>query len=333
MVEFFAQTRGPCHAPPLPDKRGMTRLRRIPPLNALRTFEAAARNGSFLMAASELNVTPGAVSRMIKALEEHLDITLFRRQHRAVTLTEEGQRYADSIAQALDLIHQATDHLVLGSNKNALSMCCHPTFAVHWLLPRWARFQALHPDIQINLKTTLAPEAMNLDAFDIIISIGQNTKPHEDDGIVSERLVDVESFPVCSPDLLNQTPLDQPEDLNNHVLLHGALRPNDWPRWLKAAGINEVPWWQGPTFESLTLAYNAAIAGAGVVIGMHAFVAEDLAGGRLIKPFDFVRSSQKGFNMTYRSERLQRFRAIRTFRDWLLHERTLERRQGGVRAT
>ncbi|MCT8971807.1 transcriptional regulator GcvA [Microbaculum marinisediminis] len=310
----------------------MGRARHLPPLNAVRTFEAAARNGSFLKAAEELNVTPGAVSRLVKTLENHLDVPLFLRSHRAVALSEDGQRYAESITQALDIIDRATDELRMGSNANVLSLRCHPTFAVHWLLPRWARFHAGHPGIQIDLKTTLVPESLNMDAVDFVIRIDRNSAPEERHGFVSERLVDVESLPVCAPQLLRRVPLNRPEDLRNHVLLHGALRPHDWPRWLEAAGISGVPSAQGPTFESLTLAYNAALAGAGVAIGIRAFVADDLSAGRLIKPFDFVRLSKSGFNMVYSAERFQRFRKVRAFRDWLLQERVREKEGGAGEA-
>lgn len=305
----------------------MKRIRRLPPLNAIRSFEAAAHHGSFLRAAEELNVTPGAVSRMVKALEEHLDIALFDRQHRAIALTEDGRRYADSLSQALDLVGQATDRLMLSNNANVLSVCCHPTFAVHWLLPRWARFHQMHPDIQIELKTTLHPEAASSNSYDFIVRVDRNIEPRSEQGLVSERVVNVDSFPVCSPDLVRRIPLDKPEDLRNHVLLHGALRPNDWQRWLEAAGIDNVPCSGGHTFESLTLAYNAAISGAGVAIGVETFVAQDLATGRLIRPFDFVRRSVSGFNMIYDTERHRKYYKVRVFRDWLLQEHEEDKAQ------
>ncbi|WP_223479208.1 transcriptional regulator GcvA [Oricola indica] len=300
------------------------RGRRLPPLNAIRTFEAAARHGSFLKAASELHVTPGAVSRLVKSLEEHLDVELFTRSHRTVKLTEDGETYAASITQALDTISLATDRLVLGNQANVLSVCCHPTVAVHWLLPRWANFHSTHPDIQIDLKTTLMPESVTMDAFDVVIRIDRNSEPEEEQGYVSERLLDVESFPVCAPRTTEKAALDTPEDLKNHVLIHAALRPHDWSRWLESAGVENVASDRGPTFESLTLAYNAAISGAGIAIAIRTFVANDLATGRLIKPFDHVRKSTSGFNMVYSAERLQKFNKIKAFRAWLLEERARE---------
>ncbi len=309
-------------ATPVIDPLRRRSAQRLPPLNAIRTFEAAARHGSFLKAATELHVTPGAVSRLVKSLEEYLDIELFSRSHRAIRLTEEGRSYASAITDALGQLSVATERLVLNNSQNVLRVCCHPTFAVHWLIPRWAAFQARHPDCQIDLRTTLAPESEDVDAYDFVVCIAYESGETQTDRIASLRVLDVETFPVCSPALIAKYgPIEQPADLLKHQFIHAALRPNDWSRWLASAGFDSIDRLRGPVFESLALAYNAAMSGAGIAIGMRAFVASDLAAGRLVKLFDHVRRSTSGFNLIYSVPRARRFAKIRTFREWVLAER------------
>lgn len=296
--------------------------RRLPPLNAIRTFEAAARHGSFLKAAAELHVTPGAVSRLAKSLEEYLDVELFSRSHRAIRLTEEGRLYAGAVTQALGQLATATERLVLNNSQNVLRVCCHPTFAVHWLIPRWATFQAQHPDCQIDLRTTLSPESEDVDAYDFVVRIALDSGETETDRIASLRVLDVETFPICSPGLIAaHGPFERPEDLRGHQLIHAALRPNDWSRWLESAGFDVIDRPRGPVFENLALAYNAALGGAGVAIGIRAFVASDLEAGRLVRLYDHVRRSMSGFNLFYSAVRARKFAKIRRFREWVLAER------------
>ncbi len=301
---------------------------RLPPLNALRSFEAAARHDSFLKAASELNVTPGAVSRLVKSLEEYLNVELFSRSHRGVVLTEEGRDYAQAISKSLEQIGHATDRLLQNYREGTLRICCYPTFAVHWLIPRWPQFQAAFPAALIDLCTTLSPELEDPDAFDLIVRVGHNQEPSETDGVVSERVLDVQTFPVCSSDFLMRHESELTIDnLHNLPLVHAALRPHDWDRWLAAAGHPAPVGQRGMTFESLTLAYNAALSGMGITIGVRAFVAADLAAGRLVRPFDQVRRSESGFNMYYSANRAQKMVKIRSLLDWMRNEREKDRQQ------
>lgn len=301
----------------------MVRQRQLPPLNGLRSFECAARHGSFLKAASELHVTPGAVSRLIKSLEEYLNVELFKRSHRGVTLTDEGQAYARTVSEAFREIQRATERLQQNHREGTLSICCHPTFAVHWLIPRWVQFQSIFPSAQIDLKTTLAPELEDVDAYDFVVRVGG--KPDGDDeneDIKSERVLDVETFPVCSADFLaKQGGRLELSDIPRLPLIHAALRPNDWDRWLVSAGGCSLESKPTLVFESLTLAYNAALSGAGLAIGIRAFVATEIAAGRLVSPFEHVRHSENGFNIYYNARRALKLDKVNRIRDWMLQER------------
>ena len=298
------------------------RHRRLPPMNAVRTFEAAARHGSFLHAATELHVTPGAVSRLVKVLEEFLNVELFSRSHRSIRLTEDGAAYAAAVSKALTGLSAATERLMVNSNQNVLRICCHPTFAVHWLVPRWAAFQAHHPDIQIDLRTSLAPEAQDIEAFDFVVRVAHDRDSTDSSGVVSLRLLDVETFPVCAPGYVEaHGPFDDPEKLRGHQLIHASLRPNDWSRWLQSAGFHSIDRPRGPVFESVALAYNAAMSGAGIAIGIHALIEGDLRAGRLVRLYDHVRRSQSGFNLSFHASRARQVEKIRRFRDWIVAQR------------
>ena len=303
--------------------------RRLPPMNAVRTFEAAARHGSFLHAATELHVTPGAVSRLVKSLEEYLNVELFNRSHRSIRLTEDGASYAAAVTEALSKLGTATERLILNNSQNVLRICCHPTMAAHWLIPRWAAFQSHHPDIQIDLRTSLAPESQDADAFDFVVRVARERDTTESSGLVSVRLLEVETFPVCSPEYLALNgPFERPEQLRGHQLIHASLRPNDWSRWLQSAGFKGLERTRGPVFESLMMAYNAAMSGAGIAIGIRAFVQSDLDAGRLVKLYQHVRRSESGFNLCYYATRARQLAKIRRFLDWTMAERD---QQAGTR--
>lgn len=302
----------------------MARTQRIPPLNALKSFESAARHESFLKAAAELHVTPGAISRLVKSLESYLGVELFIRSHRGVAITPEGKAFAQDIAEAFNKICHAADRVQQDVHDRGLSMCCHPTFAVHWLIPRWVQFQAALPSTQINLKTTLAPELESTDDYDFVVKLGPDPReqPAHDTGIVAERVLDVETFPVCSPAFLHQHGGELVLDaISQYPLIHAQLRPQDWNRWLES--MNQPPLEQPAVlvFESLTLAYNAAISGAGIAIGIRAFIADDIAAQRLVAPFSHVRQSRMGFNIYFNASRAARAPRIEQIHQWMIQER------------
>lgn len=300
----------------------------MPPLNALKSFESAARHESFLKAAAELHVTPGAVSRLVKSLESHLGVELFIRSHRGVTITPEGRAFAQEVAEAFSRICHAADRVQQNVHDRGLSICCHPTFAVHWLIPRWVQFQAALPSAQINLKTTLAPELENTDDYDFVVKLGPDPdqQPSCEAGVVAERVLDVETFPICSPTFLRQhggaLSLD---DIERYPLLYAQLRPQDWDRWLASAGRPAVSQPPALMFESLTLAYNAAVSGAGLAIGIRAFITDDIAAQRLVAPFSHVRKSHMGFNIYFDARRAARSPRIGQIRRWMMQERAKAR--------
>lgn len=293
--------------------------RRLPPLNSLRTFEVAARHGSFLKAADELHVTPGAVSRSVKSLEDYLGIELFRRSHRTIQLTNEGGAYARVITQSLGQLSDATEQLFPRHAQNVLSVCCHLTFAVYWLIPRWAQFQALYPEYEIEVHTDVPPESADVDSYDFLVRLGDESDICEKSGLASIRVIDFETFPVCAPSLLaRHGRIARLDDLSEHHLIKSARRPNDWPRWLESAGFHLS---RGPrisTYENLTHAYSAAISGGGIAIGIGAFVNAEIESGRLRRLFDHIHKDPRGLNLTYRPDRATKLPKLRHFADWIV---------------
>lgn len=290
----------------------------FPPLNALRTFECAGRHLSFVHAAKELNVTPGAVSRQVKALEEWLGAPLFRRRHKQVVLTPLGRSYLQAVSEPLERIAAATDRARRQDAERPIAISCYPTFALRWLVPRWGRFYDRHPEIDVQLTTTLQPVDFSRGDVDAAILVGQG--PERWPGLDALKLVDVDLLPVCSPRLCEGADaLRQASDLSRFTLLHGEPRRQDWLRWLEFAGVGGIDASSGVTFDSLNLSIQAAIEGIGVAIAVRDLVADELAAGRLVQPFGPVRRSGRPFFVVYPPDRL-RNRRLRAFVDWLRTE-------------
>ena len=289
---------------------------RYPPLNALRTLECAGRHLSFVHAAEELRVTPGAVSRQVKALEEWLGAPLFRRRHKQIVLTPLGHRYLQAVGEPLARIAAATARALQRDGDRPIAICAYPTFALRWLVPRWGHFYDRHPNIDLQLTTSLQPVDFTRDDFDAAILVGEGIKTWP--RLVSRRLVDVELAPVCSPQLRARA-LKVPLDLAKVTLLHGSPRPQDWRRWLDFAGVSGIDAKSGLTFDSLNLAIQAAIEGLGVAIAVRALVRDDLAAGRLVEPFGPVRRSRRPFHLVYPADRARDPR-LRYFIDWIIEE-------------
>jgi LysR family glycine cleavage system transcriptional activator len=256
---------------------------RLPPLNALRTFEAAARHLSFTKAAVELFVTQAAVSHQIRALEEHLGAPLFRRMNRALMLTEEGQMLLPAVREAFDRLRAGVRRVQDLCCGGTLTISTTPSFAASWLAGRLARFQALHPEIELQLSATPRLVDFAREGIDCGIRYGMGDWP----ALVSRRLFKTALVPVCSPMLLDGAkPLRRPEDLAQHTLLHALDDSDDWRLWLRAAGVDGVDPTRGLKFDSVPLVVQAAISGAGVGIGRRQLVEGELAAGRLVAPFD-----------------------------------------------
>jgi LysR family glycine cleavage system transcriptional activator len=243
---------------------------------------------SFTKAAEELHVTPAAISHQIKALEEQLGVPLFRRLTRALRLTQAGQAALPPMRDGFDSLADAVDLLRAHENSGAITVSIDPSFAAKWLVPRLDRFRAALPDLDVRLDATDKLTDFQRDNVDLAIRYGSGNYP----GLEVERLLSEEIFPVCSPKLLEgPAPLAQPSDLRHHTLIHlewdseNVTAPN-WRMWLLAAGIHDIDFTRGPVFSMTTLALQAAIEGQGVALASSFLVADDLAAGRLVVPFD-----------------------------------------------
>jgi len=291
-------------------------LRRLPPLNAVRAFEAAARNGSVTRAARELSVTQGAVSRHVGALEQWLGARLFVRTQRGVSLTPQGTAYFRALRGALDQIDHATRQLQQSPDESLLRLKLPPTFAIRWLIPRLARFHALHPRIDVQITTS--HERADFDREDIDACIHSERESPQGPGF--RRLVGEVLLPVCSPRLLERgAPLARPADLAHHVLLCSLNRPDDWPAWLDAAGVPQIDGNSGLKFENAALAYQAAIDQLGVMVAQLALVQDDIAAGRLVAPLALRLRTPGGYYLAYPPFRPPSAR-VAAFEEWIVRE-------------
>jgi len=278
-----------------------TRAQRLPSLNALKVFWAAARHGSFVKAASELHVTASAVSLQIRQLEDELGLKLFERTPKGLTLTTAGSRVLPDVNSAFDRLRA--------------------TFAAKWLLPRLNRFLAAHPEIEVSIKATVELADFERGEADLGIRYGSGDYPD----LVTELLMREMVFPVCSPELLNQQKKRPTGDFLNDVnLLHDdSADRNDalpgWKMWLRAAAIDGVDWRKGPRFNQTILAIEAAAAGLGVALAPAVLVEGDLASGRLVRLDAAELSEPFAYYLVYPSEKGDRA-AVKAFRAWLLNE-------------
>ena len=291
---------------------------RLPPLNALRAFEAAARHLSFTHAAEELCVSQGAISRHIQLLEGSLGVMLFERRHRQVVLTAQGEIYRAAIRGAFEAIDEATSRIRPEAQSNTLKIRLLPTFAMRWLVPRLARFSAETPGITVRINTAHDPGDFDRDDMEAAVEYGDASRH----GLVVERLFGELLVPVCSPDLANgQPPPRHPRELGHHVLLHSLHRPDFWRQWLERAGVDRVAVDSGLRFENSGLCYQAAVDGLGIAIAHVAFVREDLARGRLVIPFHLPMRNEAGYYLVYPKSKLRQ-PTLRAFREFILREGT-----------
>ena len=291
-------------------------MRRLPPLNAIRAFEAAARHLSFNQAALELNVTASAVSHQVKTLEDFFGLKLFNRLPRLVSLTPEGRDYLPAVSAALDQLDLASRRLAQHAADAPLNLGCAPTFAIGWLIPHLSDFHDEHPEIDVRL--TLTPITRHLDFgtsdTDVVIMYGM---PGSWPNFKTHRLMSEELVPVCSPSLMQEHPLETPSDLRRVTLLHSMPRMGQWRNWLHIAGVKGVDAKRGLRFQATPLAISAAVAGAGVAIANRRFVEADLEAGRLIVPFEIDLPSDSGYFLIYPKESGSDPR-VSAFREWLL---------------
>jgi len=284
-------------------------MRRLPFLNGVKAFEAAARHGSFAAAAAELNVSPAAISRMVHLLEERLGVALFERAANRLALTAAGGVYQTGLTPILDALAALTAQVASAAAPRALTIGVGPTFAVRWLIPRLADFRKAEPDIEVRFATggVAAPFA---DDWTCGITLGDGTWP----GLACERLFGADLVPVCAPRLAAQ--LTAPADLTGPSLLRVAHAPEDWPLWLKAAGAGRIAA-KGPAFEYYGQALQAAADGVGVAMGIRPYIDDDLAAGRLVTPFGLTVPKGKDWYLVYRAARRDE-KVFAAFRTWLM---------------
>jgi LysR family glycine cleavage system transcriptional activator len=288
---------------------------RLPSLNGLRAFEAAARHLSFTQAASELNVTQTAISHQIRRLEEELGIRLFIRKNRALALTPEAREYLPGIRAAFNDLRLATDRLLRKDADNVLTISTLASLAAKWLLPRLSAFQEAHPDIDVRITTSTGLVDFGSGDVDAAIRYGRG---HWKD-LRAEWLMADEMFPVCSPALLTgKRPLQTPADLRDHVLLHNTNNGDDWRLWLTAAGLPpDISKQPGTTFDLILMTVQAAIDGMGVAMGRTTYVKDDIAKGRLVVPFKIALPADAGFYLVS-PEGAPDSPKLRAFRQWLV---------------
>lgn len=305
---------------------------RLAPLNALRAFEAAARLLSFKNAAEELHVTPTAISHQIRTLEHFLGVRLFRRLPRALELTPAGEALMPGIRDGLERFAHALE-LARSSTRHArLTVLCPPLFAVRWLLPRLSAFSSQHPEITLRVARSVgtiegmedqAPRAGQRpeDGLQAKILFAQGPQP----GTRAERLFAPTLVPVCAPALAHGPhPLKTPADLRHHTLLHDESIPGagDWPsweEWLEAAGVSGVDARQGLRYSDSSLAIEAALAGLGVGLALSSLVGDEVAAGRLVRPFTKVLPARLSYFLVLPPQAAAH-PAVEAFRDWILEQ-------------
>lgn len=288
----------------------------LPPLNGLRAFEAAARHLSFTAAADELNVTQAAISHQIRRLEERLGVALFRRAHKRLELTPAAAAYLPSVRRAFDELREATDKLLSRDRRRMLTVSTTASFAVKWLMPRLSHFQRAYPEIEVRVTTGTALTDFARDEVDVGVRYGFGDWP----GVAAVPLLREDVFPVCSPGLRDGEPgLRQPADLARHTLIHISAYADDWRLWLTAAELPEIDPTRGLNVDLALSAIQAAVDGAGVMLGRTALVGDDLAAGRLVAPFDLVLPAAAAYYVVYPPAPADE-PCVRAFRDWLLSE-------------
>ena len=295
-------------------------MTRLPPLNALRSFEAAARHLSFTKAAEELFVTQAAISHQIKALELDLGVSLFRRLNRALALTDEGQALLPYVKNAFDQLTTGLRALEDIRTSGRLRITTTPSFAGHWLVARLGRLRLAHPDLEIQLSANERLMDFMRDGIDCAIRHGDGDWPD----LRVDRLFQAKIVPVCSPSLLRGSkPLKTPADLAHHTLLHALDGYDEWRVWLSAAGVTDIDLDHGLRLDTGGLALQAAANGAGVAIGRIPLINDELASGHLVEPFDLTLDEQYAYYFVAPEVTADQPK-IAAFRDWLLAEAARE---------
>ena len=289
--------------------------RRLPPLNSLKAFEAAARHLSFTRAADELFVTQAAVSHQIKALEDFLSMKLFLRKNRSLFLTEEGQGYYLDLKDIFQSLQESTERLLARGAKGAITVALPPSFAIQWLVPRISQFSQLNPDIDVRIKAVDFDEGFLTDDVDVAIYYGKGKWS----GLVADKLHTEYLTPVCSP-LLFQSgkPLNTLDDLRHHLLLHDSSR-DAWKTWIRHFNVNGVNVNHGAIFSHSMLVLQAAALGQGIALGHSVLARPEIDAGRLVCPFEEKLVTKNAYYFVCHQSQTE-LGKIAAFRSWLLSQ-------------
>jgi LysR family transcriptional regulator, glycine cleavage system transcriptional activator len=309
--------------------------RRLPPLNALRAFEAAARHLNFSRAADELAVTPGAVSQQIQNLEDYVGAALFKRTPKGLLLTDAAQTALPALREAFDRLAEAASMMTAGVDGRRLTVSVAPSFAAKWLMPRLGRFEEAHPQVDVWLSAGMELVDFASGEVDLAIRYGTGRYP----GLEVHRLMGETVAPAVSPDILAEHPLLTPADLARHVLLHDGspdADPScpDWPMWLAARGIKGVDGQRGPRFNQSSLVIEGAVAGRGVALAKRALAQADLDAGRLVMPLQDATQVDFAYFAVHPKVK-GRLPQVKAFVAWLIeeaaaHEAALQTQDNGA---
>ena len=295
----------------------MDQRRRLPPLNALRAFEAAARHLNFSRAADELSVTPGAVSQQIQNLEDYVGVALFKRTPKGLLLTDPAQIALPALREAFDRLVEAASMLTAAVDGRRLTVTVAPSFAAKWLVPRLGRFEALHPQVDVWISAGMELIDFNSGEVDLAIRYGTGRYP----GLEVTRLMQETVIAVTSPELMQRQPLNELGDLADHVLLHDGSPDADescpdWTMWLAARGVKGVDGSRGPRFNQSSLVIEAAIGGRGVALAKRALAQADLDAGRLVAPFQIATAVDFAYYLVHPKAK-GRLPQVKAFIAWL----------------
>ena len=294
---------------------------RLPPLNALKAFEAAARHESFTRAAEELCVTQGAVSHQVKALEAELAIKLFNRERQRLIITEAGRDYLAVVRDALDRIAVGTERLLHRQSAGVLTVSTSPDFAAKWLVHRLGHFAEAHAGIDLRVSATMHHVYFAREDVDMAVRHGDDNWP----GLDAVQLSAEQLFAICSPKLMSGRRLARPADIVKFPLIHLDSRA-DWTKWLRVAGISDDNVRHGPVLNRASMVIDAAINGQGIALARTTLAAWDLINGRLVRPFaEALRLSKTYWIVCPKAT--SNVPKIVTFRDWLLAEAAQDWRQ------
>jgi LysR family glycine cleavage system transcriptional activator len=309
--------------------------RRLPPLNALRAFEAAARHLNFSRAADELSVTPGAVSQQIQNLEDYVGAALFKRTPKGLLLTDAAQTALPALREAFDRLAEAASLLTAAVDGRRLTLTAPPSFAAKWLVPRLGAFEQAHPQVDVWLSAGIELVDLTAGEVDVAIRYGAGRYP----GLEVKRLFSETVIPVASPDHLAENPLNVPADLAHHILLHDGS-PDlddscpDWSMWLAARGLKSIDGMRGPRFNQSSLVIEAAVNGRGVALAKRTLAAADLEAGRLVAPLQIATAVDFAYYLLHPKAK-GRLPQVKAFVSWieaeaLAHEEALRAIDNGA---